>query len=245
MNNFLFALQFLTAIPLPVIIKPGEGKKLSNSLIYFPLVGLCLGLILWGVNNVLSALSFQPFSITIIVVVLLIFLTGGIHVDGLADCCDGFLSGKNKEDTLKIMRDPHIGVMGVLGIISIVLLKISFFYSLGTILKGRALLLMCALSRWALVLSIFLFPYAREQGKAKIFFEDINSKVFLSASLITLIIAGAILKWAALTIIFLVVIFTLIINLLVKRRLGGLTGDSLGAVCELNEVIILFLLNLH
>ncbi len=237
--NFLFALQFLTTIPTPFAMKQADARNLSAAVVYFPLVGLFLGLILLGVNNVLSVLNFQPLSITIILVILLICLTGGIHLDGLSDSCDAFLSGKDKEDTLKIMRDPHAGAMGVLGLISVILLKISLLYSFETGAKTTALLLMCALSRWSLVLSIFLFPYARIQGKAKIFFEGTNLRVFLLSLLITVIISGMILKLMGLLIIFLVVIFTLIINTAVKRRLGGLTGDTLGAVCELNELIVL------
>lgn len=233
----LLAIQFLTIIPIK--LKDADGKKLSNSLVYFPLAGVLLGLILVGVNNLLSILSLQPLSITIIVVILLICLTGGIHLDGVSDSCDGFLSGTDKEGTLKIMRDPHVGVMGVLGLISVILLKIALLYSFEAGAKTTALLLMCALSRWSLVLSIFLFPYIRIQGKAKAFFEGMNLRVFLISSLITLIISGIILNWAGLLIMFLVVIFTLVINLLLKRKLGGLTGDTLGAVCELNELIVL------
>lgn len=237
--SFLFALQFLTVIPIPAAMQPTEEKKLSTAVVCFPLIGLLIGLVLWGVNNLLYTLNLPPFSVNIILVILLICLTGGIHLDGVSDSCDAFLSGKDKEDTLKIMRDPHVGAMGVLGLISVILLKIAFLYSFEAGAKNTALLLMCALSRWSLVLSIFLFPYALIQGKAKVFFAGTNLRVFLLSLLITLIISGMILKWLGLLIVFLVVIFTLIINTAVKRRLGGLTGDTLGAVCELNELIVL------
>ncbi|MEW6171180.1 MAG: adenosylcobinamide-GDP ribazoletransferase, partial [Candidatus Omnitrophota bacterium] len=185
MKSFLAALQFLTIIPIK--IKNIEGNHLSRSLIYFPAVGLILGLILLGINKLLLFLNFAEFSLSIILVVSLIILTGGIHLDGLSDTFDALLSRKNKEEMLKIMRDSHVGVMGTLSIISVLLLKISFLYSIGISLKPISLILMCLLSKWGMVFSMYLFPYAREEGKAKVFIAGINLKIFILSSLIMLI----------------------------------------------------------
>ncbi|MFA5403215.1 MAG: adenosylcobinamide-GDP ribazoletransferase, partial [Candidatus Omnitrophota bacterium] len=112
MNSFLLALQFLTVIPLK--IKGVTEEKLARATLYFPLVGLLIGLVLFQINLGLFILNFPSFTISIILIVFLAGLTGGLHLDGLSDSADAFLSGRSKEEMLNIMRDPHSGVMGVL-----------------------------------------------------------------------------------------------------------------------------------
>ncbi|MFH1428950.1 MAG: adenosylcobinamide-GDP ribazoletransferase [Candidatus Margulisiibacteriota bacterium] len=238
MKSFLLALQFLTIIPLK--IESFKEQDLAESSKYFPLVGFLLGLILAGAYRLLLLLNFEPISINIIVVLLLVALTGGLHLDGLADTSDAFLSRKNKEQMLKIMRDSHIGVMGVLSIISIILLKISFLSSISISSKLVALILMCILSRWCLVFSILLFPYAREEGKAKIFFQGINLKIFSLATLITL--SFVLLTWQlkGLIVFLITAISTYIIGKFIKNIFNGITGDTLGTINELIEVLVLF-----
>ena len=141
MKKFLLALQFLTIIPVKMKnIKEGD---LSSSVIYFPLIGLLLGLLLVGINKVLLILNFDQFIANIILVISLILLTGGIHIDGVADTADAFLSRKNREEMLVIMRDSHIGSMGALSLISVILLKIAFLSYPGFPSKAAPLLLMC------------------------------------------------------------------------------------------------------
>lgn len=184
MTPFLLALQFLTIIPLK--IKDVKEDKLSKAMIYFPLAGLLLSLILVGINYLSLFLNFAQITSNIILVVSLIILTGGLHLDGLSDTADAIFSRKNKEEMLEIMRDSHIGVMGVLSLISILLLKIGFLSSISISAKTIALILMCVLSRWSLVFSMYLFPYARQEGKAGVFMRGINLKIFILASLFTL-----------------------------------------------------------
>jgi len=238
MKDFLIALQFLTIIPLK--INHIDEKKISNSMIYFPVVGLLLGLVLAGVNNLLYNLNFQQLSVNIILVISLIFLTGGLHLDGLADTADAFLSRRNKEEMLKIMHDSHIGVMGVLSLVSIVLLKIALLASLNMHLKTTSLLLMCILSRWALVLSIALFPYARQEGKAKIFIQGINLKIFILSTVITIICAIAAWRIKGLLILLITLVCVYTTGKFINKKIGGITGDTLGAINELAEVIVLF-----
>ena len=237
MKSLLSALQFLTIIP--VKIKHVQEKQIARALIYFPIIGLFLGLILLVFERMLYILNFGQFSINTILVVLLIILTGGIHLDGLSDTVDALSSRKNKEEMLKIMRDSHIGVMGVLSLISIILLKISFLSSLNTVLRPTALLIMCILSRWSMVLAIFSFAYAREEGKAKVFFQGINLKIFLLSTLITMGCVMFIWKLKGLAILGIILLSTYLIAKSLKNKIGGLSGDTLGAINELNEVIIL------
>ena len=237
-KRFLIALQFLTVIPIK--IKAVDEKRISKSIIYFPLAGLLLGLILVGASRFLSFLNFEQVYINIILVISLVFLTAGMHLDGLADTADALLSRKNKEEMLRIMRDSHIGVMGVLAIISIILLKIAFLSSVNVSLKTISLLLMCTLSRWSLVLAMFLFPYARQEGKAKIFIQRMNFKTFISSTIIALVCTVAIWQLRGLFIIAVTAVSAYIIGNFINKKIGGITGDTLGAMNEVIEVIVLF-----
>lgn len=238
MINFLFALQFLTAIPITK--KQADGTELSNTVIYFPLVGLLLGLILAGINNLLLFLGFEELTANIILVVILIILTAGLHLDGLSDTFDALLSGKDREEMLKIMRDPHIGVMGVISIISALLLKISFLSAVQPQFKNIALILMCLLSRWGMVMPMVLFPYARQQGKAKIFIQSISRNKFVISTVIALCAAAVIWRLKGTLVFAISVVCVYIINRFINKKLGGITGDTLGAVNEITELIVLF-----
>jgi len=145
-----------------------------------------LGLALAGCAGLLARMNLEPLSIDIVLVVLLAVFTGGMHLDGLADTADALFSGKTKDEMLRIMREPHTGVMGTLGIIIAILLKIAFLFSIDRRMLASSLILMCVLSRWSMVTTIFLFPYARQDGKAKIFIQGINYRIVLVCSLITL-----------------------------------------------------------
>lgn len=237
MKSFLLAIQFLTIVPIK--IRQLKEKSLSWSMVFFPIVGLLIGLVLIGVNNLLLVLNVEQIPSGIILIVLLIILTGGIHVDGLADTADAFLSGKNKEEMLRIMRDPHIGAMGVVGIVSIILLKIAFLSSINPLFRPVSLILMCVLGRWSLVFSIFLFPYARQDGKAKVFINGINSKIFILATIIALIIVFAVWKLSGLLVFAVISLCAYLIGRFINKVIDGITGDALGAINELAEVITL------
>lgn len=238
MDSFLLALQFLTVIP--VKIKDMDEAGLSRAMAYFPLVGLLLGLVLAGINNILLFLGFGQFICSIILVICLASLTGGLHLDGLSDTVDAFSSNKNKEETLKIMRDSHIGTMGALSLISIILLKIAFLFSITASFKAVALVLMCVLSRWALVFASVSFPYARGEGKAKPFIQGANLNIFILATVVGLVCA--ILAWGlkGLLVFGIITMSVYLINKFINHKLGGITGDTLGATSEIVEVITLF-----
>lgn len=238
MNELFLALQFLTAIPIK--FKSITENKLANSLIYFPLVGLILGLILSGINSLFLFLGFQDLSINVILIISLVVLTAGMHLDGLADTFDAFLSNKNKEEMLKIMRDPHIGVMGVVSIVCVILLKIALLSNISPYLKVPSLLLMCVLSRWVFVLVIYLFPYARQEGKAKVFMQGINFKIFIITLAITLCLAVLIGHIPGVIAFLIAAGSSYLLAKYISKKISGITGDALGAINELTEIIILF-----
>lgn len=233
MNGFLAALQFLTIIPLKQ-----DSQKLARATIFFPFVGAFLGILLILLNNCLFIIFPEPL-ISLTLVSFLLVVTGALHLDGLADTIDGLFGGKNKEERLSIMRDSHRGTFGALGLIIIILFKITLLSLIPRSFKNFALFIMPILSRYAMVLAISLFPYAREDGKAKIFFEQKKIKTLLLASLGTFFLLSLTLKWVGVLSLFLTFIFTLIIGIFIKRAIEGLTGDTLGAISELNEAFVL------
>jgi len=237
MKNFLLAIQFLTIIPVKT--RHFNERELAKAIIYFPLVGLLLGLILIGTNNILLFLGFGQWAVSIILVILLIMLTRGLHLDGLADTSDALLSGKSRSEMLEIMRDPRIGAMGVLSLISVILLKAAFLWSINTNLIMPSLLLMCILSRWSMVMSMFLFPYARQEGKAKDFIRGINPKVFIFSTLITLSCVLLIWNLMGISLMLIAAANAYLFGIFIKKKLGGITGDTIGATNELIEIVIL------
>jgi len=242
MNSFLLAMQFLTIFPLK--IRNFSDKKMSRALIYFPIVGLFLGLILSGLNILLSISNILMLASNIILVIILIILTGGMHLDGLADTADAFLSGKEKKEMLEIMRDSHIGVMGVLALISVILLKIGLLTCVNTAIKPGILMLVCILSRWSVVLQMYFFPYARQDGKAKIFIEGMSLKKLILSAIITIVLAFMIRGTEGLIVLLVISVFAYVLGGFVSRKIGGITGDTLGATIELAEVISLLTINI-
>lgn len=240
MNSFLLALQFLTVIPLR--IKDVDERKISRAAGYFPLVGLLLGLILVGINSCLSVLHFPGSAAAVILTVSLIVITGGMHLDGLADTADAFLSGKAKDEMLAIMRDPHIGVMGVLSIVSALLIKIVLLYSISAPSKIIGLLLMCVLSRWGAVLAMFLFPYARQDGKAGVFIRGMNKGILVFALITATLFSFLIWQFKGVLALLAVSGCVYLGARFSRRKIGGITGDTLGAGIELAEVAVLFII---
>lgn len=238
MKSFLLALQFLTIAPIRIKkIMPGE---MARAAAYFPVVGLLLGLVLWTASHLLSLARLDPFASNIILVVLLIILTGGLHLDGLSDASDALFSGNDRTEMLRIMRDPNVGAMGVLAIVSILMLKIALISSMLLHTKGIAIVLMCVLARWSMSFSVFAFPYAREDGKAKPFIDGMDRKIFCISTFIALVIVLIISRAAGLVMLGITAALAYLANSFIKKKIGGITGDTIGAVSELIEVAVLF-----
>jgi len=166
-------------------------------------------------------------------------ITGAMHLDGLADTFDSIFHPAGKEERLRIMRDPHIGAMGVVSMASVLMLKVSILAGLSQFIKPMALILMCVLSRWSAVLVMFKFPYAREEGKIKAFTQNINFKVFSLATILALFLVLFIWQAQGLLLFATVGILSFLFSKFAQKKIGGITGDILGALLELNEVLVL------
>lgn len=237
MKNFFIALQFLTS--LPVKIKSDiDQRAFGKSLLYFPIIGALIGLLLSAVVflfNFLPNLVIGAFVLTVSAVI-----TGGIHLDGFADTCDGLYGARSKEKILDIMRDSRIGVIGVVGIVCLLILKFTLIISIPQDILWKSLIMMAAFARWSQVLACLVSGYVREEGKAKYFVEYAGKKEFLAASVFVMALSFLLMESRGLvtSVLSLLPVF-LFINY-AKTRIGGMTGDTIGATSELAEVSVLF-----
>ncbi|MBI4300900.1 MAG: adenosylcobinamide-GDP ribazoletransferase [Chloroflexi bacterium] len=234
-TGFFTALQFLTVAP-PLIRRQLAAEDLAASRAFFPLVGLLIGLLLAGIDAGLR-LVLPLLAVDAILVVSLLVVTGALHMDGLMDACDGVFASGGPERRLAIMRDPHAGSFAVAGALSVLLLKLAALHGLpeGSRLAGLAV--MPALSRWAMVIGIALFPYARHEGKGAPFQHRAPLLHLLLATIITAAIAGGFLGWRGLIVMAIVGGIAWLMGRYFLGRLGGLTGDTYGAINEATEVV--------
>lgn len=238
MKYFLIALQFLTIFP--VEIKQNiEEKDYAKSLNFFPLVGLLMGICLSLVLFILN-----PLPLPVEAAVLLIILTAlsaGLHLDGFADTCDGFCSGvDSKEKILQIMSDSRSGVMGIVGVSCLLILKFSLLMTINRELLWKIIIIMAVFSRWVQTFSCVFLPYVKEKGKAQFFvlYSD-KKKVIFNA---ILVLAGCIV-FAGVKILFLLLLSFMAVYMFLlyaRSKIGGVTGDIIGAASEITEAGVLF-----
>lgn len=240
MKRLILAVTFLTRLPLP-IPKNITDKDMGTSTPFFPLVGLIIGLMLVGIDRLFS-IVFPLAVVNAVIFISLIIITGGLHLDGLMDTCDGIFSGKDRERVLEIMRDSRVGSFGVLGAIVIATLKLSLLNILPIANRYSALIIFPMLGRWAMVWGITLFPYARKTPGLGVPFTDYARKNYIiwSALPIIAVLAPLLLWWSVPVIIF-AGFAAWVLGKWFSQKIGGLTGDTYGAICEITEVLILIL----
>lgn len=231
----LAALAFLTTFPLPARFAPAWAAS-GTSLAWFPLVGLLLGSILAAGDHVLR-LTFAPLVASALIVLGLLALTGGLHADGLADTCDAVCAPVTPERRLEIMRDPRIGAFGAIGLMAMILLKVTAVDAFPPPARFGALLLGPVLGRWALVLAVSLFPYGRVEGSGLPFKSAVRPLTLILATVVAGGCALLVGPWAV-VLLALAGTVTLGFGWWLMRRLPGLTGDCYGATCEVIETVV-------
>jgi adenosylcobinamide-GDP ribazoletransferase len=233
MNQLLFALGFLTSVPVRTPApQPGD---LGRAGVWFPVVGLFIGAILAGAHTALNQV-FSPLLSAALVVALWVLLTGGLHLDGLADCGDGLLATVSRERRLEIMRDPRLGTFGGATLILHLLLKTFAIASLPAP-AIIAFLLAPAIARWA-ILIIAGQPSARPGGMGDAFKQGLNRRVYAGAAIVPIVLI-ALGGWRAVIAAALVHLEVWGIICLTRARLGGVTGDVFGLTVEVSELIVL------
>ena len=239
MRLFLIAFQFLTIIPLPCDTRCGRDD-LGRATACFPLVGLLIGALLCGAEFLLAPyLAVGPRSA--LLVTLLAALTGALHLDGLADVCDGLAARGDRERFLAVMKDSRVGAVGVVGIVLGVLLKWQALATLPAGLRWQALLLFPLVSRFAMVAAMSGARHARQEGLGAAFIGGMGWLQLFFALLFTLAAVLLLVPAQGIAALCGVTVTALAVRWYFTRRLGGLTGDIVGCICEVGEITTLLI----
>ncbi len=237
MRHLLIALQFLTILPLPSP-KRCEAGDLGRSTAWFPLAGLMIGGLLWLADLVLAPL-FPRHLTDALLVVLLAIITGGLHLDGLADVCDGLAARGDKHRFLEVMKDSHVGAIGVVGLVAGLLIKYAALLAVPIDLKRPALLLVPALARFAQLVVLADSRAARPDGLGSAFLAGLGPNQLVLATATILPLAWFSLQLAGLVAWLSVTLWALLTRWYFTRRLGGISGDIVGCTSETSELLAL------
>ncbi len=231
------ALQFLSSLPIRLPGMP-EPEQLGRSLLFYPLVGLLFGVILWTLNMALAGAPLLLHAALLLTVWVL--LSGALHLDGLADSADAWLGGfGDRERTLTIMKDPRSGPIAVVTLVLVLLLKFAALLALIEQGHGIVLLIVPLLGRAALLGLFLTTPYVRAGGLGQALADHLPRKagwwVLGLNGLACVLIAGF---GAVVALVISVGVFVWLRQVMM-RRLGGTTGDTAGALLELLEMVVL------
>lgn len=259
---FFTAMMFYSRLPCPSWTDHSE-EYLNKATKYFPLIGLIIGL-LSGIIWFASGFIF-PLSVSILLLMTAsIWITGAFHEDGLADVCDGFGGGWTPERILEIMKDSRVGTYGVVGLTLVLALKFMLLYEITcVVIKDKTSIALIfivfiwlsgqTMSRWAAVLVIFTHPYARKDATSKVkpVAKKMSVWVLVQATFWAFLPFLALINWFSFYTFLIVVpmlLFKMYLANFFQRKIGGYTGDCLGATQQLSEIIfymgIWILLNL-
>ena len=236
MTSLRLAIGFLTVFP----VAPAGEARMGPARAWFPLVGLGLGGVLLGLD-VAAREGLPALVVGAILVAALLVLTRAIHTEGFLDCCDGLFGGYTREDRLRILRDTHVGAFAVIGGAALLLLKWSALAGIPDEARTGLLLVFPCLSRLGMVATMALFPYARERGLGTSFQEG-RTWWQVGFGLATATVASVLfLGGGGAILLGIVVVVSLGLGRWMTGMLGGMTGDTYGAVNEVGEVAVLVL----
>ena len=234
--DFFRALSFLTILPCP---SPGTvPEDLGRSCAWFPPAGLVIGAMLAAAGAGLDLLL-PPLPSAALLAVLWALLTRGLHLDGLADTFDGLGGGRDAPSRLAIMKDSRLGTFGGIALAGALMTKTALLAALPGPAGISALLAAPAAGRWAMLFSMHFFPAARPGGMGDLFKKGCTRGRLILGSLWAALILAAAGGTGGAIALAAVPLFTLAFSRMTARLLGGLTGDSYGAVCELSEILVL------
>ncbi len=237
LQGFVSAIRTLSILPAP----GREAERMSDALPWFPLVGCLLGVMLMGLARAFSLVP-GGWSEGAAGAVLVggVLLTRGFHLDGLADWADGFGGGRNREQILAIMKDSHVGAFGVMALVLVLLSKWVAFSHLIEMGSFHWIVSACIVSRTTLVELAVCLPYARPgSGTAKPFVDDARSYHRVWSLILALLLLLAVSGPAGAVVLTGGWIASRFLGFWFLRRVGGVTGDLLGACCELIETGLL------
>ncbi|WP_179137435.1 adenosylcobinamide-GDP ribazoletransferase [Candidatus Entotheonella palauensis] len=237
------AIGVLTVYPLRET-ESWTPETVGSAMVYYPLVGTLIGISLWMLYVLLSAL-FAPPIVHVLLIAGLVLITGGLHLNSLANTVDGLNRGHSREDILQILKDIHVGTIAVAVVMLMVLLKYACLGQLSGDEVLTALILMATLSRYAMVQMACFSPYALASGSlGEPFVRGVRHEHFRTTLLLTFLLVWGFGGTRGLLIGCLVALATLGYQAYCVRRLGGITADVLGATNEVNESLVLILMTM-
>jgi len=238
MRGFLLLVQFMTRIPIPKV--EYDKKELGKAMKFFPVIGLIMGLILYGSFIGLSGAIEEKILIAILLLLIEIVLTGALHLDGLADTFDGIFSYRSKSRMLEIMKDSRVGTNGVLALVIHFMLKTVLIWI--SIEKFPSILvIMPMISRFESVLNATFGKVARPSGSGRVYIDNTKQGDFIFSLVFTAIVTFAVMQVKGIIILGITSLLAYYFCFLMNKKIGGVTGDTLGAVLELTGVITLLL----
>jgi len=236
MNSFLVTLTFLTRIYLPVNINY-DNESIKKSIWFYPVIGLIIGAILVGINYILSMFIEHNEIKSILLLITYVYISGGLHLDGLADVFDGFFSGRNKSKVLEIMSDSRLGTFGAIGLI----IYFIVLYSTLKYVSYIELFIFPIVGRCSCLIVASISKYAKEKGLGQVIVDSTKFIHFIWALLFSLITAY-LLYFKLLLPITITYILIIITSRVIHKRLSGITGDVLGCIIEMSQCIFLIIM---
>ncbi len=231
------ALQFLSSLPIRLPGMPAP-EELGRSLLFYPLVGLLFGVILWALNIALAGAPLLLHGALLLTVWVL--LSGALHLDGLADSADAWLGGfGDRERTLTIMKDPRSGPIAVVTLVLVLLLKYAALLALIEKHQGMALIIVPLIGRAALLGLFLTTTYVRAGGLGQALADHLPRKTGWQVLAVSAAVCVLIARFNAVVALLLAVVVFIWLRHLMVRRLGGTTGDTAGALLELLEMSVL------
>lgn len=246
MKRLIGIIQFMTRIPIP--IDTGFDEDFHKSIIYFPIVGLVLGICYLLVAQLGLAL-FNPYITAVLVLASEVILTGGLHLDGLGDSFDGLYSYRDKEKILEIMKDSRLGTNGLLAILIVFLLKVGFLNSLLEHNILWPILTMPVVARSMQVIACYRTKTPREKGMGNIFIGKVSTSYLIGVMMLMLginlgsmyLMEGHILYAREIITLLIMIVGVKLFVRSVYKKIDGITGDILGCICELSELMYLMI----
>ena len=233
-KSIILMLQFMTRLPIPIEIEM-EKKTISRGILFLPLVGMVVGGISWGAYYLLSFINSDVAALGALIANVAV--TGGLHIDGLSDTCDGFFSARSRERILEIMKDSRVGTFGVIAIVIVLIAKHTLIANLPQEVLPLALIFIPGVSRLGAAFLITFGKSARPGGLGDMFSSSSSKGYFwLSAFIYTAI--GAIFGGLTFIIsLMIIIVFDLMLMRYSYRIIGGLTGDVYGAGIEISDIL--------
>ena len=246
MTGLRSAVGFLTILP----VAPRDTGGLATARGWFPVVGLLLGAILAAIDLLMHLgyplfaqdfPSFPSLLSAVVLTVVLAALTRALHLDGFMDCCDALLGGFDRGRRLDILRDSHVGAFAVVGVVSVMLLKVAAIVALPSASRFWVILVFPCLARWAMLFTMELFPYVRRPGLGTPFLQRRGWLQLAGGLVATVIIVIALTGPTGLALLAVASAVGWAVGAWASKLLGGVTGDVYGAVNEVAEVSVLVL----